>query len=168
MDTIFIQIHITGQEKIFLLIWIRDYKWQPLMARLWTRETESSITQIACSLAKGKLGKNTTVLQGTKGCRLKHKFWQQWTIVSVLSILSYLPPFNVSKGSLYSFTRDNERPNLCDLKAYARLGVIWVGSKSRNAPKDFGLCTHPDVRDYRGNIHVCMRLSGKMPRISFF
>ena len=41
MDTIFIQIHITGQEKIFILIRIRDYKCQPLMARLRTGETES-------------------------------------------------------------------------------------------------------------------------------
>jgi len=41
METIFIQIHITGQEKIFLLIRIRDYKWQPLTARLRIGETES-------------------------------------------------------------------------------------------------------------------------------
>ena len=104
MDTIFIQIHITGQEKIFLLIWIRDYKWQPLMARLRTGETESptwsSITQIASSLAKGKLGKNTTVLQGTKGCILKHKFRKQWTIVSLLSILTHSSMY--PKGSIYS------------------------------------------------------------------
>ena len=32
--------------------------------------------------------------------------------------------------------------------------------------KDSDLCTHPDVRDYRGNIRVCTRLSGKKPRIS--
>ena len=32
--------------------------------------------------------------------------------------------------------------------------------------KDLDLCTHPDVRDYRGNIRVCTRLSGKKPRIS--
>ena len=148
------------------------------MARLRTGETESptwaSTTSIlhltiASSLAKGKLGKNTTVLQGTKGCGLKHKFWQQWTIVSILSILSYFSlAFNVSRGSLYIFTRDTERSNLCDLKAYGRPGVMWVGSKKRNAPKDFGLCTHPDVRDYIGNIRVCTRLSGKMLRISFF
>ena len=67
------------------------------MARLGTEETESptwaSTTailhlSIASSKEKGKLGKNTKVLQGTKGCRLKHKFQQQWTIVSLLSILS--------------------------------------------------------------------------------
>ena len=34
--------------------------------------------------------------------------------------------------------------------------------------KDFGLCTHPDVRNYRGNIRVCTWLSGKMPHISSF
>ena len=26
--------------------------------------------------------------------------------------------------------------------------------------KDLDLCTHPDVRGYRGYIHVCIRLSG--------
>ena len=58
---------------------------------------------IASSQAKGKLGKNTKVLQGTKGCRLKHKFWKQWTIVSFLLILSYA--FNVPRGSLYIFSK---------------------------------------------------------------
>ena len=82
------------------------------MARLRIRETESptwaSTTSIlhlsiARSQAKGKLGKNTKVLQGTKGCRLKHKFQQQGTIVSLLSILSYA--FNVPEISLYSFSK---------------------------------------------------------------
>ena len=99
------------------------------MARLRTEETElptyASTTSIlhltiASSLAKGKHGKNTTVLQGTKGCRLKYKFRQQWTIVSFLSISLYA--FNVPRGSLYSFTRDNEGSNLSDLKAYGRPG----------------------------------------------
>ena len=112
MDKIFIQTHIIGQEKIFILIQIRDYKIQPLSARLRTRETKSptwvSTTSILhlsieSSQEKGKLGKNTKVLQGTKGCRLKYKFWQQWTIVSLLSILSYA--FNVPRGSLYSFPK---------------------------------------------------------------
>ena len=76
MDATFIQIHITGHEKIFLLIRIRDYKWQPLTARLWTGETESptwasttSILQHSDSKLtnKGKLGKNTIVLQRDKG-----------------------------------------------------------------------------------------------------
>ena len=71
MDNIFIQTHIIGQEKIFLLIKIRDYKIQPLTARLRTEETESptwaSTTSIlhlsiASSQAKGKLGKNTQPL----------------------------------------------------------------------------------------------------------
>ena len=66
------------------------------MTRLRIRETESptwaSTTSIlhlsiTSSQAKGKLGKNTKVLQGTKGCRLKHKFRQQWTLVSLLLIL---------------------------------------------------------------------------------
>ena len=62
---------------------MRDYKIQPLLTRLRIGETESptwaSTTSIlhlsiAISQEKGKLGKNTKVLQGTKGCRLKHKF----------------------------------------------------------------------------------------------
>ena len=44
-----------------------------------------------------KLGLNTKVLQGTKGCRLKHKFQQQWTIVLLHSISH---AFNVSQGFL--------------------------------------------------------------------
>ena len=72
---------------------------QPLSACLRIRETESptwaSTTSIlylsiASSQAKGKLGKNTKVLQGTKGCRLKHKFRQQWTIVFALNSLIWL------------------------------------------------------------------------------
>ena len=45
------------------------------------------------------LGKNTKVLQGTKGCKLKYKFWQQWTmfLCSQFSYASMYP-----KGSLYS------------------------------------------------------------------
>ena len=89
------------------------------MARLRTGETESplgppppqsSITSITSLLVKGKLGKNTTVLQGTKGCRLKHKFWQQWTIVSLLSILSSLSPpsFNVSMVPYIAFQMGTE------------------------------------------------------------
>ena len=158
MDKIFIQIHIIGQEKIFLLIWIRDYKWQPLTARLRTRETESptwaSTTSILhlsieSSLVKGKLGKNTKVLQGTKGCRLNHKFQQQWTIVSLFSILLCL---QCTQRVLYiAFQWGNESSNPSNLKAYGRLGVKWVGSMSRKTPKGFGLCTHPDV-------HGCMRL----------
>ena len=132
MDTIFNQIHIIGQGKIVLININQRLQdsLQPLTARLRIGETESptwaSTTSIlhltiASSLAKDKLGKNTKVIQGTKGCRLKHKFWQQWTIVSLLSILSYA--FNVPRGSLYIFQRDNERSNLSDLKAYGRPGV---------------------------------------------
>ena len=47
----------------------------------WASTTSILHLTIARSLAKGKIGKNTTVLQGTKGCRLKNKFCQQWTIV---------------------------------------------------------------------------------------
>ena len=39
------------------------------------------------------------VLQGTKGCRLKYKLWQQWTIVFLLFNSS---PSMYPKGSLYS------------------------------------------------------------------
>ena len=97
MDKIFIQTYIIGQENIFLLLSNQRLQWiQPPSARLRIGETESptwaSTTSIlhlsiASSQAKGNLGKNTKVLQGTKGCRLKHKFRQQWTIVSLLSIL---------------------------------------------------------------------------------
>ena len=61
---------------------------------------------------------------------------------------------------------DNEGSNPSDLKVYGRPGVIWVGFKARNGPTVFGLCTHPDVRDYRGQTRVCTRLSGKKTRIS--
>ena len=76
MDAAFIQIHITGQEKIFLLIWIRDYKWQTMTARLRTGETKSPTWASTTSILhhsdskltnKGKLGKNTTLLQRDKG-----------------------------------------------------------------------------------------------------
>ena len=69
----------------------------------WASTTSILHLSIASSQAKGKLGKNTKVLQGTKGCRLKHKFRQQWTIVLLLSILSYA--FNVPRGSLYRFSK---------------------------------------------------------------
>ena len=84
-------------------LWWHVYEPEKLNPPLGPPPPQSSITSIASLLAKGKLGKNTTVLQGTKGCRLKHKFWKQWTIVSLLSILSYA--FNVSMGSLYSFSK---------------------------------------------------------------
>ena len=166
MDATFIQIHITGQEKIFLLIWIRDYKWQPLTARLQTRETESptwatttSILHlwIVSSQAKGKLGKNRKVLQGTKGCRLKHKFWKQWTIVLLLSILSYA--FNVPRGSLYSFFKGILKGRIRAISRHMeRPGVKWVKSMSRKTPKGFGLCTHPNVHGFSGQTHVYTRL----------
>ena len=169
MDTIFIQIHITRQEKIFLLIIIRDYKWQPLTARLRTGETESPTSILHHSDSKltnkGKLGKNTTVLQGTKGCRLKHKFWQQWTIVLLLSKLSYA--FNVPRGSLYSSSKGYWRVESVRSQGIwkARSHMSLIQDKERS--NSFGLCTHPDVHDYRRNIRVCTRLSGKRPHISF-
>ena len=57
-----------------------------------------------------------------------------------------------------SFQRGNERSNPSDLKAYGRPGVKLVGSMSRKTPKGFGLCTHPDVRCFSGQTHVCTRL----------
>ena len=82
----------------------------------WASTTSILHLSIASSQEKGKLGKNTKVRQGTKGCRLKHKFRQQWTIVSLLSNLSYA--FNVPRSSLYiAFQRGNERSNPSDLKA---------------------------------------------------
>ena len=48
----------------------------------------------------------------------------------------------------------------------ARSHMSQIQDKERS--NSFGLCTHPDVRNYRGNIHVCTRLSGTKPRISLF
>ena len=60
------------------------------------------------------------MLEGTKGCRLKHKFRKQWNIVSLLSILSYASMY---QGVPYiDFQRGNEMSNPSDLKAYGRLG----------------------------------------------
>ena len=100
-----------------------------MMARLRTGETESptwaSTTSIlhlsiASSQEKGKLGKNTKVLQGTKGCKLKHKFRQQWTIVSLLSILLCLQC--IQRVAYIAFQWGNERSNPSALKEYGRLG----------------------------------------------
>ena len=135
------------------------------MAHLWIRETESptwaSTTSIlhlsiASSQEKGKLGKNTKLLQGTKGCRLKHKFWQQWTIVSLLSILLCLQC--IQRVPYIALQWGNEGSNLSDLKGYGRLGVKWVRSKSRKTPTGFGFCTHPDVHGFSGQNHVYTRL----------
>ena len=68
----------------------------------WASTTSILHLSIASSQAKCKLGKKTKVLQGTKGCRLKHKFWKQWTIVYLLSILTYSSMY--PKGSLYRFS----------------------------------------------------------------
>ena len=115
------------------------------MARLRTRETESTTwasttsilhLSIASSQAKGKLGNNTKVLQGTKGCKLKHKFRQQWTTVSLLSILLCLQC--IQRVPYISFQWGNERLNLSDLKASGRLGDKWVRSMPRKTPKWFG------------------------------
>ena len=47
--------------------------------------------------SKRKTWEEHKVLQGTKGCKLKYKLQQQWTIV----FLFFNPsPFNVSKGFL--------------------------------------------------------------------
>ena len=169
MDKIFIQTHIIGQENIFLLIWIRYYKWQPLTARLRTGETESptwaSTTSILHNFdskltSKGQAWEeHKSAPKGQRDADSSIKFWQQWTIVSMLNSFSC---FQCTKRVPYiAFQRDIEASNPCDLKAYGRPWVIWVRSKSRNAPKGFGLFTHPNVRDYRGNIRVCMRLLGK-------
>ena len=106
----------------------------------WASTTSILHLSIPSSQAKGKLGNNTKVLQGTKGCRLKHKFWQQWTIVSLLSILSCL--HCIQRVPYIAFQRGNERSNPSDLKAYGRPGVKWVESMSRKTPKWFGFCTH--------------------------
>ena len=63
----------------------------------WASTTTILHLSIASSQEKSMLGKNTKVLQGTKGCRLKHKFWKQWNILLLLSIPH---AFNISKGFL--------------------------------------------------------------------
>ena len=132
MDKIFIQTHIIGQEKIFLLISIRDYNRYNLCRHVCeSKKTnpplgppppQSYISRYQAHYLKESLGRTQKCSKGTKGYRLKRKFQQQWTIVSLLSISLYA--FNVPRGSLYSFTRDNEGLNPSDLKAYGRPGVI--------------------------------------------
>ena len=135
METIFNQMHIIGQEKMFLIninqrlqVTTSDgtsCESEKLNPPLGPPPPQSSITSIASLLTMGKLGKNTTVLQGTKGCRLKHKVLATMDYsFDALNFLFSSPPFNVPKGSLYSFTRDSEGSNLCDLKAYGRPRVI--------------------------------------------
>ena len=87
----------------------------------WASTTSILHLSIASSHTKGKLGMKKKVLQGTKGCRLKHKFRQQWTIVSLLSILLCLQC--IQRVPYIAFQRGNERLNLSDLKAYGRPGV---------------------------------------------
>ena len=92
------------------------------MVCLRTRETESPPTwasttsilhlSIARSQEKGNIGKNTKVLQGTKGCRLKHKFQKQWTIISLLSILLCLQC--IQRVPYIAFQWGNERLNPSD------------------------------------------------------
>ena len=102
----------------------------------WASTTSILHLSIARSQAKGKLGNNTKVLQGTKGCRLKHKFRKQWTIVSLLSILLFLQC--IQRVPHIAFQWGNERSNPGDLKEYGRPGDKCVGSMSRKNPKGFG------------------------------
>ena len=58
------------------------------------------------------------VIQGTKGCGLKYKLWQQWTIVFLLFNSS---PFQCIQRVPYIVPQwGNGRLNLSDLKAYGR------------------------------------------------
>ena len=84
----------------------------------WASTTSILHLSIASSQAKGNLKKNTKVLQATKGCRLKHKFHQEWTIVSLLSIILCLQC--IQRVPYIAFQWGNERLNPSDLKAYGR------------------------------------------------
>ena len=106
---------------------------------------------IASSKAKGKLGKNTLVLQGTKGCRLKHKFRQQWTIVSLLSILSSC--LQCTKGFLIYIFKGVMKGQI---RVISRHMEGQESSESRKTPKGFGFCTHPDVCSFMGQTNVYM------------
>ena len=172
MDTTCIQIHITGQEKIFLLIWIRDYKWQPLTAHLWTGETESptwaSTTSIlhlmiASSLEKGNLGRTQKCSKGQRDADSSIKFWQQWTIVSMLSTFSYA--FNVPRGSLYSSSKGywrvesvrsqgiwKARSHMSRIQVKEQSKRIWIYAHIPMYATIEGISAY--VRGYRGKSRV--------------
>ena len=117
--------------------------------------------------SKGKLGKKTKCSKGQRDVDSSaSKLQKQWTIVFFLFNSSL---FNVSKGFLIYFFKG------------VMEGQIWAISRNMEGQeisdsdphqgklqKYLDLCTHLDVHGYRSQTRVCMRLSSKNPRISFF
>ena len=104
---IFIQMHIIGQENIFLLIKLEITKVTTSISTSTNQRNQvrhlglhhlnppyldSNLTR------KGKLGKNTKCSKGTKGCRLKYKQGTTTMDYSFLALQFLL--LNVSKGFL--------------------------------------------------------------------
>ena len=82
------------------------------MARLRTGETESPTWASTTSILhhfdsklnqRASLGRTQQCSKGQRDADSSIKFWQQWTIISMLSIFSYA--FNVPRDSLYSFPK---------------------------------------------------------------
>ena len=109
MDSIFIQMHIIGQKKIFLLIKSEitqvttsvdtsvNRRNQVLHLGLHQLNSPSLDRKIT---NKGKLGKNKKYSKGTKGCILKYMQAMETMDYSFVALQFFI--FNVSKGSLYS------------------------------------------------------------------
>ena len=163
MDQIFIQIHIIGKEKIFLLIWIRDYKWQPLKARLWTGETESPTWASTTSILHHFYSKLTSKRKSWEehNSAPRDKGMQTQAQVPTTMDYSYLALNSsclqcIQRVPYIALQWGNGRSNLSDLKAYGRSTDKWLGSTSRKTPKHLAFCTHPNVHGRKGYIHVYM------------
>ena len=175
MDATFIQIHITGQEKIFLLIWIKDYKWQPLTACLRTGENESPTWASTTSILHHFDSKLTSKGQAWEEQSSAPKGQRDADSSIVLETMDYsfdtlnsLLCFQCLNGSLYSFSKWYWKVESVRSQGIWKARSHMSRIQDKECSNSFGLCTHLDVRDYRGNIHVCTRLSRKRPRISLF
>ena len=106
-NNVHFQMHIIGQENIFLLIKSEitqvttsvgtSVNWRNRVLHLGLHHLnppslDSKLTR------KGNLGKNTKCSKWTKGCRIKYK--QATTTMDYSSRALQFLPFNVSKGFL--------------------------------------------------------------------
>ena len=165
MDTIFNQIHITRQEKIFLLIWIRNYKidttsdgmsvnrrnWIPHLGlhHLNPPSLDRKLT------SKGKIGKNKKCSKPTKGCRLKYKKIEPTMDYSFFSL--QFPPLQCIQGVPYiELQKGNGGSNVRILKAFGRIRVKLFGLIWEKFQKCLDLCTHPDGREFEVKSRVYM------------
>ena len=146
MDSIFIQMHIIGHEKIFILNKSeitqmttsigtsanrRNWVLHLGLHHLNPPSLDSKITR------KGKLGKNTKCSKGTKGCRLKYK--QATTTMDYIFLALQFPLLQSIQGVPYIvLQRGNGGSNPRDLEAYGRPRVKWFGHRWRKTPKIFG------------------------------